>query len=196
MDVHRLGDVLDRQLPEIVEGQAGRVLNQFEDASGNKNLSRLRQALQAGSDVDAVADQIVPLHQHVAKVDSHAESQARCLRCVFCNCINALLDTGGAAHGLDRARELGQDAVAGGAENAAVMLPHQPVEGVPAGAQGAVGALLVRPHHAGISGRIRAQDGRQLACGFLFPHRTPASRPLIFVIAHEPLSIRQAGPNP
>ena len=74
-----------------------------------------------------------------------------------------LLDRGGAAHRLDRARELGDHAVAGGAEDPAAVPGDQLIDDLAAGVQQRERALLVGRHEARIADHIGRENDRELA---------------------------------
>ena len=76
-------------------------------------------------------------------------------------CFQFPLNVGGAAHGLDGARELGDHAVAGAAENPAVVACDQLVDGLTARAEGADRRFLVDLHEPAIPDHIGAHDGRK-----------------------------------
>jgi hypothetical protein len=73
------------------------------------------------------------------------------------------LDCGGAAHRLDRARELGHDAVAGGGEDPATVARDQLVDHLAPRVQCGEGAFLIGCHEAGVAGHVGCEDDGQLA---------------------------------
>src|SRR5262245_55527872 len=85
------------------------------------NASRCCDLLKPGGDVDPIAEDVVALDDDVAEVDANAESNAA----IFWN-VDGLgdhrcLHLDRAAHGIDHARELQQQAVAGGLDDAAAV---------------------------------------------------------------------------
>jgi hypothetical protein len=77
---------------------------------------------QAGRDVDPVAEQVAVVGNHVAEVDPDPEADAPVVRRRRVAVEHAPLHLDGTAHRLDRARELDQETVAGGLDDAAAML--------------------------------------------------------------------------
>jgi hypothetical protein len=66
-------------------------------------------------------------------------------------------------HGVDRAGEIGDDAVAGGVENAPAMRRDQPVDDDPAGLQPGERANLVVRHQPAVTGDVGGENRRELA---------------------------------
>lgn len=79
--------------------------------------TRLRQRLQAGGDVDPVAQQVSALGHHVVLVQADAHLQPVAFA-------HPLLHCDGAAQHLHGTREFGQQPVAGGLEQPASELRH------------------------------------------------------------------------
>ena len=72
------------------------------------------------------------------------------------------LDLDGAAHRIDDADELGQQAVAGGLDDASAVLGDLGIDEFAAMClQSGKGALLVGTHQPAVAGDIDGQDGRQ-----------------------------------
>ena len=90
------------------------------DAAGDVDAAGLGQRLQAGGDVDAVAEQVVALDHDVAEVDADPELEPPVRRQLGVAGSKLLLDLDRAAHGFDGAREFGKHAVASGADDPTV----------------------------------------------------------------------------
>jgi hypothetical protein len=76
----------------------------------------------------------------------------------------APLDLDRAPHSVDDARKLDQHAVAGGLDDAPVMLPDFRIDELAAMRLQAVeGAFLVRSHQPRITGHVRCEDRREAA---------------------------------
>ncbi len=74
-----------------------------------------------------------------------------------------LLHRDGAFDGVDGTREIGDHAVAGGVEDAAVMDRDQMVEDHPVGLQPAQGADFVDAHQPAVLGDVGGKDGGELS---------------------------------
>ena len=73
---HRPRDVLDPLLAGELQRQAELALELVVGGARDQHAARLAQLLQAGRDVDAVAEQVVALDHDVAEVDADAEDDA------------------------------------------------------------------------------------------------------------------------
>ncbi len=147
------------------------VLDQFVHPGRDADLARLRDMLDLVSDIDAVADQVLAVDQDIAEIDPDPEPHAAVLGHVRAHGFNSLLDVRGATQRFDRAGEFGHDAVARASEDPALMVCHQRLDRLPARPQGAVGAILVRAHHATKFRDIGGKDGRQFAYRLVVAHR-------------------------
>ena len=90
-------------------------------ARETKMRARLGEPFQAGGDVDAVAEDVVVLDDDVAEVDADAELDARLVGRAAVAVGHAGLDGDGAAHRLDGAGEIDQQAIAGALDDAAAV---------------------------------------------------------------------------
>ena len=119
---HRPGDVLHLVLAEVEEIEREPIAHLRVDRFGDADPAGRRQRLQTRGDVDAVAHQIVAVDDDVAEIDADAKAHAVRLGHIGVPLVDRQLDFGGAAHRLDRACELRDDAVAGAPEDAAPMV--------------------------------------------------------------------------
>ena len=95
--------------------------------------ARLRNALQARGDVDAVSHQVaVRLLDHIAEMDADAKLDASVGRDAGVAFGHAALHLDRAAHGVDHAAELDNEPVAGALDDAAVMDGNRRVEQIAA----------------------------------------------------------------
>ena len=95
-------------------------------------------------------------------MDADAEFDALTLRNRGIAFGHAALNLDGAAHGLDHARELGQQPVAGGLDDSSAMLLDLRVDqSTPMLVQPCQGAFLVGAHETAVTGDIGRQNGRQ-----------------------------------
>ena len=72
---------------------------------------------------------------------------------------DSFLDAERALERIDRARELGEDAVAGGVGDAAAMLRDEAIRDIAMGAEQAQRAGLIDVHQAGVAGHVGAEYG-------------------------------------
>jgi len=114
IDPHRLGDVLEVVLAEIVDREIEPRLDLAVSVLGKIDRAGFGDALQSCGDIDPVAHQIaVALLDDVAEMDADAKLDASLGRQPGVALDHAVLHLGGAAHGIDHAPELDEDAVAG-----------------------------------------------------------------------------------
>ena len=128
---HRLGDVLDRLLAEILELVRQLVADMVAHAAWNADAAGLGQPFEACRDVDAVAEDVAVLHHDVADIDADAKAQpARFVERLVGNG-ELLLDVDRALDGGEDAGEFGQHAVAGRSDDTAAVLGDQLVRDGP-----------------------------------------------------------------
>jgi hypothetical protein len=123
----------------------------------------LRQVLDAGGDVDVVAEQVGAVGHDLAVVDADPELQPLGRRQAGIALSQRRLHLDGAAHRRHRVGELGDDAVAGGVGDAAAMLGDARIHDAAGGIQALERALLVAAHERAVAGDVRGQDGRAAA---------------------------------
>jgi hypothetical protein len=80
---------------------------------------------------------------------------------------DGVLDRDGAFDGIDCARKIGDETVAGGIEDAAAMGGDQSIEDYPVGLQPAQRADLVQPHEAAVLGNIGRKYHGELSFDYL-----------------------------
>ncbi len=137
------------------------MLDLIENLLGNQNTAGLGHGLKPRGEVDALAQQIVAIDHHVAEMDADPEAQ-RAFRVAAAPTKFALhLDR--ALHGLDHRGELGDQSVARGVDDAAVVTFDELGENPPRGAQGSEPADLVSVHHAAVAFGVGREDRRQLS---------------------------------
>jgi hypothetical protein len=120
--------------------------------SGRLGLS---EGFEAKGDVDAVAEDIVLLKDHVAEIDPDPKSDAAVIGHPGLTVDHRPLQFHGTAHRVDDTREFRQNSVAGGVDDAAGMLADLRVDELAAmRLETLVGALLVRPHQPRVARHI------------------------------------------
>ena len=122
VDPHRAGDVLEALLAQILEGAIEPALDLALDDRRDADPARLGERFQPRRDIDAVAVDVAVLDDDVARIDADAELDALVLRGRGVARRHALLHRDRAGDGFDDARELDEDAVAGGLDDAALVL--------------------------------------------------------------------------
>ena len=122
IDPHRPGDVLDLLLAQILEDKGQPVAHVIMHRTGDEHPAGLGQGFDPRGDVDAVAIDVVVLDDHVAEIDADAQLDAVVRRDTGVALGHRLLHLDRAAHRIDDAGELDQQAVAGGLDDAAMVL--------------------------------------------------------------------------
>jgi hypothetical protein len=127
--------------------------------------------------LDPVAKDVAVLGDHVAEIDADPKPDAPFVLQLGLAVEHAALDLGGAAHGIDNARKFGQQPVAGGFDDAAVVLSDLRVDQLPAVRLEAFErALLIRPHQARIACHIGGEDRSETAGRGHYSSGIPALR--------------------
>ncbi len=150
-------------LAEEFEPQVALFLDLVENRTRKADAAGLGKRLEPRRDVHAVAEKVVALDDHVAEVDADAKAHAPLFGQVSIADPELALGFDGAAHRLDRARELGDDAVAGAGEDPAPMVRDQPVDDLSAGVQRADRRLLVLRHEPAVAGHVGGEDRGEAA---------------------------------
>ena len=118
----RPGDVLDPLLAEIPARQVELVGDALVHHIGEADAARLGQSLEPSGDVHPVAEDVAIVEDHVAEVDAYSIADAARLRHLGLAVGHRGLDRDGAFDGVDHARELDQQAIAGGLDDMAVVV--------------------------------------------------------------------------
>ena len=172
-DPHRPGDVLHRLLAQVLEHDAELVAHRIAHRARDEDAARIGERLEPRGDVDAVAVDVVALDDHVAQVDADAELDAAVVLRGAVAVGHAGLDGDGAAHRLDGAGEIDQQAVAGALDDAAAVRRDMGFDELAEmRLEPAQRAFLVVPHQPAVADHVGRQDGRELAFGALVFHRS------------------------
>ena len=105
-NLHRPLDVLQLCVALVREAKIELVAHLLMHRAGDGDASRLRDAFRPRRNVDAVAHQVVALDDDVADMDADAQGMRR----PRAACVGLAVSPG-AAHGLNSAGELDQEAV-------------------------------------------------------------------------------------
>ena len=171
-DANRPGDVLEALFPHVLERDVEAVADLVAHGGGDADAAGGRQLLQAGRNVDAVAEDVAVLDDHVAEVDADPELDPARRRNVRVAPRHSALDFGGALHGVGNALEFHQHAVAGGLDDAALALGDRGVEELdPVGLEPREGARLVGFHEPAVTDHVSRENRRQPPCVAVGFHR-------------------------
>jgi|SRR6516164_7879884 hypothetical protein len=125
---------------------------------------RLSQCLQTRRDIDAITEDVVFLNDHVTEVDANAEPDPALFGHFRLTVDHPALDLDRTAHGIDHARELGKEAVAGVFHGAAAVFSDFRINYLAeVGLKAAMRAFLVLAHQSRIPGHIGGEDGGEAA---------------------------------
>ncbi len=128
--------------------------------------ARLGKGSKPCSNVDAIAENVIALDDHVTHVDSDAKADAVTFIDVCISAFDSLLDDDGAAHRIDNRSELDKKTVACRLEDAALVLGDQRIDKLPAvGLQRGERPFLVDTHEARVSHHVRGENRGQPARG-------------------------------
>ena len=142
---------------------------------GDEHSARIGEGLDPGGDVDAVAIEVVALDDHVAEIDTDTQLDTVVPPGTGIALGHRLLHLNSTAHRIDDAGKFHQQAVAGGIDDAALVLGDCRIDELAAQRLEAFErAFLVRPHQPRIPGHIGGEDRGETAG---LAHRaSPAAR--------------------
>jgi hypothetical protein len=165
----RLRDVLDALLAHVVERVGEPIADVVADRARDADAARFGQPIQPRGDIDAVAVDVIAIDNHVAEIDADAEDDALILGDTRIAVDHRPLDFGRAADCVDDARKFHQHAVAGGFDDASVMLSDFRIDELAAmGLQALERAVLVGAHQPRIARHIGGQNRGETAFDGLF----------------------------
>jgi hypothetical protein len=122
VDPHRPCDVLDLLLAPILEDKGQPVANVVMNRIGDEHPAGIGQSFDLGGDVDAVDIEIAAFDDDIAEIDADAQFDAALRHNAGVPSGHRLLHRDRAAHRIDDASELHQQAIARGLDDAAVVL--------------------------------------------------------------------------
>jgi hypothetical protein len=124
----------------------------------------LCERFQARRDIDAIAEDVVAISDDVAEVDADAKPDLPFVGRLGLAVDHPALHLGSAAHRVDDARKFNQQAVAGGLDDAALVLLDLRIDQLPANRlQAFVRGFLVRAHQTRIPRHIGGEDRGETA---------------------------------
>jgi hypothetical protein len=126
----------------------------------------LGERLEAGGDVDAVAEDVAFIDDDVADIDADAKLDAAIGQNTQVAVCHLALHLYRAARGVDDARELDQEPVTGRLDDPAMMLSDLRIDQLPTmRLQAFKRAFLVASHQARVASNVGRQDGCQPPIG-------------------------------
>ena len=175
-DVDRAGDVLDVLLAEILKGDVVEpVADLIAHGARDADAAGLGEHLETRRDVDAIAEDIVVLDDHVAEIDADAELDPPRRRHIGIAPRHPPLDLGSARHRVNDAAELHQHAVAGRLDDAAPVLGNGGIDELKAmGLEARKRPRLVDLHQPAVADHVGGKDCCEPSLGsarFHFPPR-------------------------
>ena len=123
---------------------------------------------QPSRNIDPVAEQVLAIDHDIA--DMHADAELHGLVGGSARILYRGLHRDRALHGVDRAGEVGDDAVAGGVEDAAPVRRDQPVDDHAACLQPAERGNLVMRHQPAVAGNVGGENRCELSFDGLTGH--------------------------
>ncbi len=149
----------------IAKGEIELVPDLIVRRAGNGDAAGQSERLNARRDVDAVAEDVLAIDDHIADVDADAELEPPVGRQLGVALGEGPLDLDRGVQGADHARKVAEHAVAGGADDAAVVAADRLGDHTAIGREGRVGAGFVRPHQPAVAMHVGGQDRRELSLG-------------------------------
>jgi hypothetical protein len=138
---------LDALLAHVLECEVELVSDVIAHHSAQADPAWLSEGFEPRRDINAVAEDVVFLNDHVAEIDPNAKPDALLFAHPELAVGHAALNLHGAAHGINHAWELCQEAVAGVLHSAAPVLPELRLDQFSQmRLQPFVCAFLIRPH--------------------------------------------------
>jgi hypothetical protein len=112
---------------KISEGEGKRFADVVVRLLRQANPTRFRDALQAGGDIDAVAQEITASDHYIANMDADAEAEGTFWGSVSIQVSECLLDLDGTLDGINGGREFSQQSITCRVGDPAPMLRNEPV---------------------------------------------------------------------
>ena len=151
-------------LTEVLEGVIEPVADLVSNDPADADPAGLRQPFEPRRHVHPIAEDVLPLGNHIAEVDPDPELDPLVRWGARVALGHPALHVHGAADGINDTRELSQEAVAGVLHHPAPMLcdlrvdelPEMPLEPF-------VRPLLIRPHQARVARHVGGEDRSEAA---------------------------------
>ena len=157
---------LDALLTPVLEPVRELVSHLIPDHPADADPTGLSKGLQSSGDVDAIAENVVPLGDHIAQVDPDAELNPFFRRGSRVPLGHLSLHLDRAPDGVDHTRELGKEPVAGVLHDPAPVLRDLRLDQVAeVSLEPLVRPLLILPHQARIPRHVGGEDRGEAADG-------------------------------
>ena len=156
--VHRLGNVLQPALADVLEWNLYDLPNLIVDGLREENSSGLRQLFEANSNVHTGAVKIVVFGDYVPEVDADAELHLLLLGNGRVALRNLVLNLDRASNSFNDAGELGNDAVSCAAEDVTFMRCDRLFHHGAVHAQSSCGAFFVKLREVAIPLHIGSEN--------------------------------------
>src|SRR6266478_2035319 len=121
------------------------------NSTRDANPARLRKSLQAGRDINGVAEEIVALHDDIADVQPDPKPHLLTGRSIRILPAYGVLHFDSAFNGIDGAGEIGDETIASRVEDPTAMRGDESIDNDPVGREGTKGADLIEPHQAAVA---------------------------------------------
>ena len=147
-------------LTQILEPHGGDlVLHLLVRRGRQADAARLRQGLETGGYVDAIAVEVAVLHDHVAKVEADPKHQSPVLWYGVVALGHTALDIDRAPDRVDHTGELDEQVVAGRLDDSAGVLGYGGIDQLAeVRRQHGQGAVLVGAHEPAVAGDVGRKD--------------------------------------
>ena len=170
-DADRTGDILNRLLAEISEGDPQLVSDLIVRRAGDAKATGLAQSFQAGSDIDAIPEDVAVIYDDIAYIDADAKNDALVLANTRIATEHAALNRNRALHRIDDAAKLDQRPVACRLDDTPMMSGDRGVDQLAAvGFQRRQRAHFIDAHQPAVADDIRSENGRKPALSWLSFH--------------------------
>jgi hypothetical protein len=156
--LHRLVDVLELLRAELPEGERERLADLLVDRSGDAHAPWLGYLLKPRADIDPVSQQIASARDDIANVDSDPEPDTPVRSDLSARFQQPTLDRNGALDGIDRARELRQDAVPRSIGDPPPVLLDEGIHDLTGGGKALQGAEFVQANESRIPRDVCRKD--------------------------------------
>src|SRR5207247_8512424 len=168
-DADGTDDVLDASFAEILERDIETVPHLVPHCSGNADPVRSSELLEARRYVDAVAEDIAVLDDHVAEVDPDAILNPPRRRYIRVAPRHPTLDFGSALYGVGNTLEFDQHSVAGRFDDASLVLGNDRIDELEAvGPEPRESSRLVGFHQSAITDHVSRENRREPALATRF----------------------------
>ena len=154
-------DVLEFLRPETFEDQIELAGDFLVDAAGDNEAAGRRDAFETGCDIDAVTENVPVIGKDIAHMHAHAELHQGPLSARGVALGHPPLHRFGAGHGIDDGGKFGEEPVAHGLEQAAVVEADMRFERAQVPLEGAQRALFIGAYQRAVSFNIGRQYGRK-----------------------------------